>query len=57
MVDRIKTKICRSTWLMPLGFALSLILFVLSIALCLWRGFAGMEARWVFNVGTDMVSI
>ena len=42
---------------MVLGFAVALLLFVMTVILCIVRGFSGMEAAWVFNVGTDAVSI
>ena len=42
---------------MPAGFAAAVCLFALSAVLCIWRGFAGMAPRWVFNIGTDLVSI
>ena len=57
MADYIKTTVFREKWLMPLGFAAVACLFVLSVVLCIWRGFVGMESRWVFNIGTDVVSI
>ena len=57
MKDFIKTKVCKSKKLMVLGFVVALLLFVLTVILCIVRGFSEMETTWVFNVGTDAVSI
>ena len=57
MDNSIRAKIFKSKRLMALGFALTLLLFVTIVILCIVRGFSGMEATWVFNIGTDVVSI
>ena len=57
MEGYVRTKVYNAKWLMPLGFAVSLLLFALSVLWCILRGFGGMETTWVFNIGTDIVSI
>ena len=57
MDNIIKKKLFISRRLMALGFVLTLLLFALMVILCIVRGFADMEPRWVFNVGTDVVSM
>ena len=57
MAKSLRTRVYNSKWLMPLGFAVALFLFAASVVLCILRGFAGMESRWVFNIGTDIVSV
>lgn len=42
---------------MYLGFAVVLLLFAAIVALCILRGFSGMEYTWVFNIGADVVSM
>ena len=57
MLDKIKAKYYTSKWLMPIGTVIALVLFILIVVLCILRGFSGMERTWVFNIGTDVVSI
>lgn len=57
MTDIIKARMCKTKWLMPLGFAITVFLSALSILLCFLRGFSGMENIWVFNIGADVVAI
>ena len=57
MAEFIREKVYRSKGLMRLGFAAALLLFALAVALCVLRGFSGMETTWIFNIGTDVVSI
>ena len=55
--DKMKNKIFTSKWLAYLGLVLVLLSFAAIVVLCILRGFSGMEATWVFNVGADVVSI
>ena len=57
MEEFIKLKVFRSKRLMTLGFVLTVLLFVAITLLCIVRRFTNMEGTWVFNIGTDVISI
>ena len=57
MEEFIKVKVFTSKRLMRLGFVLTLLLFVSVVLLCIARRFTDMEGTWVFNIGTDVISI
>ncbi len=57
MENTIKTKVFKFKKLMALGFVVALLLFALTVILCIVRGFSEMETTWVFNVSTNAVSI
>ena len=42
---------------MRLGFVLTLLLFVSVVLPCIARRITDMEGTWVFNIGTDVISI
>lgn len=47
----------KKKWVMPLCFIISLVLTAAAIAMCLARGFSGMAATSVFNLGADIISM
>lgn len=55
--DQMQSFFLRNKWVLPLCFLTSLLLTIMAIAICLVKGFSGMENTFTFSVGADVFSM